>query len=140
MHLASAILLVLLACAILLVAFCQCNSLLLLANATRYCYLLTQLACATCWCHPLEVFPAAPLHTILAKMVADPRTSSLVASLVKCFLEPPFSIPSQLRPLGWALLMRHKVQTSQLRPLGWALLLHHKDANQSAKASLAGLC
>ena len=46
---------------------------------------------------------------------------------------------SQLRPLSWGLLMRHKVQTSQLRPLGWALLLHHKDANQSAKATLAGL-
>ena len=34
MHPASATLLVLLACAILLVAFCRCNSLVLLANAT----------------------------------------------------------------------------------------------------------
>ena len=27
------------------------------------------------------------------------------------------------RPLGWALLVRHKDQTTQLRPLGWALLM-----------------
>ena len=27
------------------------------------------------------------------------------------------------------------MQTSQVRPLGWALLMRHKDANQSVKAT-----
>ena len=64
---------------------------------------------------------------------------------------------SQLRPLGWALLMRRKdanqsvtatwlgsaiapqgMQTSQLKPLGWALLMRYKDANQSVTATWLG--
>ena len=66
---------------------------------------------------------------------------------------------SQLRPLGWALLMRHKdanaghkdanqsVEATWLgfadAPQGckrWALLIRHKDANQSVKATWLGAC